>query len=169
MFNKFGIMVSALSLAVVAIVGCSYDKSAKSGSVKLRSPHGSAVVSLDGARILSWKDASGRELFFMPAKPYSPDGDWSHGGTSICWPWFGRKGSAQNMIHGFARKEAILTGAETRTSAPIRILRNNDTKLALGYKNLYPAGEGAGYAGGITSAAIDGLKCAIALMSEYKP
>ena len=107
MFNKFGIMVSALSLAVVAIVGCSYDKSAKSGSVKLRSPHGSAVVSLDGARILSWKDASGRELFFMPAKPYSPDGDWSHGGTSICWPWFGRKGNAQNMIHGFARNRAF--------------------------------------------------------------
>ena len=74
-----------------------------------------------------------------------------------------------NKIHGFARKEAILTGAETRTSAPVRILRNNDTKLALGYRNLYPAGEGAGYAGGITSAAIDGLKCAIALMSEYKP
>lgn len=74
-----------------------------------------------------------------------------------------------NKIHGFARKEAILTGAETRTSAPIRILRNNDTKLALGYQNLYPAGEGAGYAGGITSAAIDGLKCAIALMAEYKP
>ena len=74
-----------------------------------------------------------------------------------------------NKINGFARKEAILTGAETRTSAPIRILRNNETKLALGYKNLYPAGEGAGYAGGITSAAIDGLKCAIALMSEYKP
>ena len=74
-----------------------------------------------------------------------------------------------NKIHGFARKEAILTGAETRTSAPIRILRNNDTKLALGYRNLYPAGEGAGYAGGITSAAIDGLKCALAFMSEYKP
>ncbi len=72
-------------------------------------------------------------------------------------------------INGFARKEAILTGAETRTSAPVRILRNNETKLALGYENLYPAGEGAGYAGGITSAAIDGLKCAIALMSEFKP
>ena len=72
-------------------------------------------------------------------------------------------------ISGFANSNAVLTGAETRTSAPIRILRNNDTKLALGYKNLYPAGEGAGYAGGITSAAIDGLKCAIALMSEYKP
>lgn len=77
--------------------------------------------------------------------------------------------SFDNKISGFARNEAILTGAETRTSAPIRILRNNDTKLALGFKNLYPAGEGAGYAGGITSAAIDGLKCAIALMSEFKP
>ena len=77
--------------------------------------------------------------------------------------------SFDNKISGFARKEAILTGAETRTSAPIRILRNNDTKLALGFNNLYPAGEGAGYAGGITSAAIDGLKCAIALMSEFKP
>ena len=77
--------------------------------------------------------------------------------------------SFDNKIDGFARKEAILTGAETRTSAPIRILRNNDTKLALGFNNLYPAGEGAGYAGGITSAAIDGLKCAIALMSEFKP
>lgn len=70
-------------------------------------------------------------------------------------------------IAGFASESTILTGAETRTSSPIRILRNNDTKLALGYNNLYPAGEGAGYAGGITSAAIDGLKCATALMSNY--
>lgn len=72
-------------------------------------------------------------------------------------------------IDGFSMEKAILTGAETRTSAPLRILRNNDTKLALGYANLYPSGEGAGYAGGITSAAVDGLKCAIALMSKYKP
>ena len=77
--------------------------------------------------------------------------------------------SFDKKIHGFATAEAILTGAETRTSAPVRILRNNETKLALGYNNLYPAGEGAGYAGGITSAAIDGLKCAISLMSVYTP
>lgn len=77
--------------------------------------------------------------------------------------------SFDRKISGFASSEAILTGAETRTSAPIRIIRNNDTKLALGYNNFYPAGEGAGYAGGITSAAIDGLKCAMALMSVYKP
>jgi uncharacterized FAD-dependent dehydrogenase len=77
--------------------------------------------------------------------------------------------SFDKRIDGFAASDAVLTGAETRTSAPIRILRDNDTRLAIGYQNLYPAGEGAGYAGGITSAAIDGLKTAIALMKIYKP
>ena len=77
--------------------------------------------------------------------------------------------SFDKKIDGFAVSDAVLTGAETRTSAPIRILRDNDTRLALGYHNLYPAGEGAGYAGGITSAAIDGLKTALALMKIYKP
>ena len=72
-------------------------------------------------------------------------------------------------IKGFASKTAVLTGAETRTSAPIRILRDRDTNLALGSQNIYPAGEGAGYAGGITSAAIDGIKCACALMRAYRP
>ena len=71
-------------------------------------------------------------------------------------------------IHGFADKAAVLTGAETRTSAPLRILRNDDTRLALGFENLYPAGEGAGYAGGITSAAIDGIRTALAIMKKYK-
>ena len=71
-------------------------------------------------------------------------------------------------IHGFADKNAILTGAETRTSAPLRILRNNETRLAFGFENLYPAGEGAGYAGGITSAAIDGIRTALAIMEKYK-
>lgn len=72
-------------------------------------------------------------------------------------------------IKGFANPSAILTGAETRTSAPLRIIRNNDTRLATGYDNLYPAGEGAGYAGGITSAAIDGIYTAIAVINRYKP
>ena len=72
-------------------------------------------------------------------------------------------------IHGFASADAILTGAETRTSAPIRILRNNTTYLALGYDNLYPSGEGAGYAGGITSAAIDGVRVALSIIKEYSP
>ena len=71
-------------------------------------------------------------------------------------------------IHGFADCDAVLTGAETRTSAPLRILRDDKTRLALGYSNFYPAGEGAGYAGGITSAAIDGIRTALALMEKYK-
>ena len=72
-------------------------------------------------------------------------------------------------LPGFASAEAVLTGPETRTSAPVRIKRDPVSRLAIGYENLYPSGEGAGYAGGITSAAIDGIKCALALMSHYKP
>ena len=72
-------------------------------------------------------------------------------------------------INGFAHPTAVLTGAETRTSSPLRIMRNNDTRLATGYDNLYPSGEGAGYAGGITSAAIDGIHTAIAIINRFKP
>ena len=64
---------------------------------------------------------------------------------------FGRK------IKGFDASDAILTAAETRSSAPLRILRDSNTFAAIGHPNLYPCGEGAGYAGGITSAAVDGL------------
>ncbi len=72
-------------------------------------------------------------------------------------------------IHGFSANDAILTGAETRSSAPVRILRDCDTRIAFGTENIYPCGEGAGYAGGITSAAIDGIKTAIAVMKKYRP
>lgn len=72
-------------------------------------------------------------------------------------------------ISGFASPNAVLTGAETRTSAPVRILRDPQTRLATGYDNFYPAGEGAGYAGGITSAAVDGIRTAISLIETYKP
>lgn len=71
-------------------------------------------------------------------------------------------------LHGFAAKDAVLTGVETRTSAPVRILRN-EAFLAVGYDNIYPCGEGAGYAGGITSAAVDGLRCAEAVIRRYLP
>jgi uncharacterized FAD-dependent dehydrogenase len=77
--------------------------------------------------------------------------------------------SFDRKIEGFANSDALLTGAETRTSAPIRILRNPETRLALGYQNLYPGGEGAGYAGGITSAALDGTYIAVSLMEQYAP
>ncbi|MBR4881829.1 MAG: NAD(P)/FAD-dependent oxidoreductase [Clostridia bacterium] len=75
--------------------------------------------------------------------------------------------SFDRSLPGFAARDAILTGPETRTSAPVRITRNEEY-LALGTANLYPAGEGAGYAGGITSAAVDGLRCAAAVILRYK-
>ena len=76
-------------------------------------------------------------------------------------------GAFARRIDGFDNADAVLTGAETRSSSPVRILRGED-RLALGMKNIYPAGDGAGYAGGITSAAIDGLRTALALMAKYK-
>jgi uncharacterized FAD-dependent dehydrogenase len=66
-------------------------------------------------------------------------------------------------IAGFAMHDAVLTGVETRTSSPLRIRRNNDDYQSINVKGLYPAGEGAGYAGGIYSAAIDGIEVAEAV------
>jgi uncharacterized protein len=72
-------------------------------------------------------------------------------------PVFGRQ------IRGFDRDDAVLTGIETRTSSPIRITRDPETLQSLNIRGLYPAGEGAGYAGGILSAGVDGIKIAEAV------
>jgi uncharacterized protein len=69
------------------------------------------------------------------------------------------------QIKGFAMADAVLTGVETRTSSPLRITRGKDWQ-SLNVKGLYPAGEGAGYAGGIMSAAVDGIEVAEALASR---
>jgi uncharacterized FAD-dependent dehydrogenase len=66
------------------------------------------------------------------------------------------------QIRGFAMADAVLTGVETRTSSPIRIKRGSDYQ-SINTRGLYPAGEGAGYAGGILSAGVDGIKVAEAL------
>lgn len=67
------------------------------------------------------------------------------------------------QLKGFAKYDAVLTGVETRTSSPVRITRHEDSLQSLNTEGLYPAGEGAGYAGGILSAAIDGIKVAEAV------
>ena len=72
-----------------------------------------------------------------------------------------------HKIKGFSSPSAILTGVESRTSAPLRIMRN-EALLAEGFDNIYPCGEGAGYAGGITSAAVDGIKVAEEIIKRYK-
>ena len=76
--------------------------------------------------------------------------------------------SFDRKIPGFACDDAILTAAETRTSAPVRILRGEELR-ALGKGRIYPSGEGAGYAGGITSAAIDGIRVALKIMEQFAP
>ena len=68
-----------------------------------------------------------------------------------------------SFARGFLTNEAILIGVESRTSSPVRIPRDASTMQHVSVKGLYPCGEGAGYAGGIVSAAIDGEKCAVAL------
>lgn len=75
---------------------------------------------------------------------------------------FGKK------YRGFLTNNATVIGDETRTSSPVRITRNNSTLQHISIKGLYPCGEGAGYAGGIVSAAIDGDRCAEALASMIK-
>lgn len=69
-------------------------------------------------------------------------------------------------ISGFNAQSTLITGVETRTSAPVRIMRGTDF-CAFGKENVYPCGEGAGYAGGIMSAAADGLNAAMAILDKY--
>lgn len=70
-------------------------------------------------------------------------------------------------LQGFALDDAILTGVETRSSSPLRIERKKEDCVSINVEGLYPCGEGAGYAGGIVSAAIDGLRCAESVISMY--
>ncbi len=89
---------------------------------------------------------------------------------SGCLPPFAAQALRQALplfdrrIRGFADEDALLTGVETRSSSPVRIRRGEDFQSNL--RGLYPCGEGAGYAGGIMSAAVDGLRCAAALAGQ---
>lgn len=77
---------------------------------------------------------------------------------------FGRR------IEGFDASDAVLSGVETRTSSPVRMLRDETlTGIGKWQGMIYPCGEGAGYAGGITSAAVDGIKVALQIMNKYTP
>jgi len=68
-------------------------------------------------------------------------------------------------MRGFATADAILTGVETRSSSPVRVVR--DDTLQSNVRGVYPCGEGAGYAGGIMSAAVDGMRCAETVLAAY--
>ena len=82
------------------------------------------------------------------------------GALAAAIPLLGRK------LKGFDAPEAVLTAPETRSSCPVRILRGEDLRSPWG--GFFPCGEGAGYAGGITSAAVDGMRCAEAIVRQYQ-
>ena len=71
-------------------------------------------------------------------------------------------------LKGFVSDKALLIAPETRTSAPVTIIRDRDTLESTSHFGLYPCGEGAGHAGGITSAAVDGVKVAMSLLKKEK-
>jgi len=114
---------------------------------------------------------------FLAAKPskavgsiepsYKPGVTW--GDLSSCLPEYAITAIREALpafdkkIRGFAMHDAVLTGVETRTSSPIRLKRDNSSLQSINTQGLYPAGEGAGYAGGILSAAVDGIKIAEAV------
>ena len=111
-----------------------------------------------GRVLPSYRDGKVKEADFTQVFPTFVTDSLRYGFRS-----FGKK------ITGFDAPDAMLTAAETRTSAPVRILRNKETMTAVGHPLIYPCGEGAGYAGGITSAAVDGLRAAMALMAAKAP
>lgn len=95
------------------------------------------------------------------------------GNVSDCLPEFMTSAIIEGIhafdckIPGFAHRDAIISGIESRTSSPVRIER--DDNFLSNIKGIYPCGEGAGYAGGIMSAAMDGMKVAEAIIKQYKP
>lgn len=99
---------------------------------------------------------------------YRPGVKWTS--LDACLPGFVAEGMRAALpmmdrkLRGFAHPDAVLTGVETRSSSPVRIERGADCQSAL--RGLYPCGEGAGYAGGIMSAAVDGIRCAEAIIES---
>ena len=106
--------------------------------------------------------------------PVTTKGQWTFGNVRSIFPENlaagleeGIKG-CERLIPGFAREDAVLLGVESRTSSPVRIERSNES-LESEIQGLFPCGEGAGYAGGIMSAAMDGIKVAEAIAMKFKP
>ena len=123
-----------------------------------------------GAPAQTYRDfIGGRVSKKLPVNSYRP---YTVGADlSACLPGFIRDGIIgaakhfEGAIPGFVQ-EGLLLGVETRTSSPVRIVRNE--QLCSNLEGLYPGGEGAGYAGGIMSAAIDGIKLACQLIRTFK-
>ena len=132
--------------------GSNYSAPAQTVGCFLEGRKGLEIKSVEPSYALGVKECDFNAIFPSYVSSMMSDGLVS----------FGKK------IRGFDAKDSVLTGIETRTSSPVRILRNERGE-SVSLKGLYPCGEGAGYAGGIMSAAVDGIKTALSIMEKYKP
>ncbi|WP_029904427.1 NAD(P)/FAD-dependent oxidoreductase [Prevotella sp. 10(H)] len=116
---------------------------------------------VNGRKSISLPDTS-----YVPGVVSSPMHEWMPQFVSTRLQEAFRK--VGNSYKGYLTNEAIVLGVESRTSSPVRILRDRETMQHVQVEGLYPCGEGAGYAGGIVSAAMDGERCAEALAAKIK-
>ena len=128
-YVKHGILWTVAFAACSLIATSVMAGDASAGElVSLRGKGGTAVVDLQGGRVVSWKTVAGEELLFMPRLRVTPGGDWSHGGIGICWPWFGKKGTEPSSIHGFARNRTFMLQKRERSDDGESIVIALDTK-----------------------------------------
>ena len=118
---------------------------------------GDFLADRESARFASVLPTYAPETAFAPVNAYLP--------AALCDTLKTALRDMDKRLKGFACPDAVLTGAETRTSSPVRILRGEDLQASAA--GVYPCGEGCGYAGGITSAAADGLRVADAIARRY--
>ena len=122
-----------------------------------------------------WADFAGQTAPGTQEEPVQPDicGEWDRADVAAALPDFVRKAIIEAMpqfdrrMPGYDCPEALVDGFEARTSSPLRIPRSEGGESNI--RGLYPAGEGAGYAGGITSAAVDGMKQAERIIRRFAP
>ena len=162
MRSRAGLAWSAKSAAVHPLAGVALQRQLESGAFDLGGSSYAAPGQLVGDFLRDQASASlgDVEPSYMPGVLLGNLGQalpaYAIDAIREALPIFGRK------IKGFDRADAVLTGVETRTSSPVRIERGDDFQ-SLNVSGLYPAGEGAGYAGGILSAGVDGIRVAEAV------
>jgi uncharacterized protein len=133
------------------------------GGPKLAAPAARVTDYIDG-RVSSTLPATSYQPGLVPAELAEV---LDASGVPLSQKLRGALAAFGHQLRGYVTSEAVLIGVETRTSAPVRIPRHEETLMSTDLLGLYPAGEGAGYAGGIVSAALDGMRVARAIVERF--
>lgn len=168
--------VNSNSAIVVSVKQSDFGSTHPLAGVELQRQLESRIYEEGNGKIVvqRFEDFCNRKPTTEPGK-ISPQikGGYQLGNVADCLPEFMNTAIIEGMkdfehkIPGFAHKDVLLSGIESRTSSPVRIERNSDFMADI--DGIYPCGEGAGYAGGIMSAAMDGMKVAEAIIKRYQP